>query len=78
MGFLQDVESIARRNGSPYVTLRELEGLKEKYDMDIDAFRPIRQKSRQGKVAVSDISRYFEEFSAPLFEPRKRRLLQPR
>lgn len=68
MGFLQDAEAIARRDHSATVPLRELEILRDKYDMDTETFKPLRRKSKRGAVALSDIKQYFFAFTEPLFQ----------
>lgn len=68
MGFLQDAEAIANRGKSTTVPLRELEILRDKYQMDAETFKPIRRKSKRGAVALNDIKQYFFAFTEPLFQ----------
>lgn len=68
MGFLQDAEAIAHQAGSDSVSVKELEVLRLKHDMDSDAFKLLKKKSKRGSVAVRDIQNYMVEFTQPLFE----------
>lgn len=78
MGFLQDAEAIAKRSGATEISLLDLETLRDKYDMDADTFRQLRRLATRGKVALKALHGYFDDFSAPLFEKRVRRLVQTR